>query len=248
MSQDETQYVPEQTEVPYSEFVRGKFKTGRMILESWGIPGEVITEEAAHKMSMLHAVIGTAGEAGELLDAIKKYAMYNKPMDTEREDNIQEELGDMKFYNQALVNTLNEFGTLTDFGDSALDKSNRIKLDKRYKKGYSDKAAQERADKNEDDIEAVKAKLEGNFYPEKTNTLSNSGPKRITPLNWTDVMNWARGTIVVADTHHMLKQGLMENQKPESLIHWVSPNTNDVYFSTSASLMKEFVGNGQPKV
>lgn len=66
---------------PYSDFVRSKFKTGQQILESWGIPAEHITREAAHKMSMLHAVMGTAGEAGELLDAIKKYTMYNKPMD-----------------------------------------------------------------------------------------------------------------------------------------------------------------------
>ena len=48
--------------------------------------------DSAHAV---HMGIGIFGEVGELVDAIKKAAVYNKPMDNE---NVLEELGDIEFY------------------------------------------------------------------------------------------------------------------------------------------------------
>lgn len=46
-------------------------------------------------MDLLHAAIGAAGEAGELLDAIKRPIFYGKVLDT---INVIEEIGDMYWY------------------------------------------------------------------------------------------------------------------------------------------------------
>lgn len=86
---------------------------------------------------LLHAAVGVAGEAGELLDAIKKHWIYSKPLDRE---NLIEECGDALFYISALL----------DNCGSSLPEAmheNMAKLNKRYPAGYTDQAAQERADK-----------------------------------------------------------------------------------------------------
>jgi NTP pyrophosphatase (non-canonical NTP hydrolase) len=80
---------------------------------------------------------GVSGEAGELLDAIKKYVVYNKPIDLE---NVIEELGDLEFYMEKIRQNLGITREQTLV-------ANIEKLGKRYANGYSDKAAQERADK-----------------------------------------------------------------------------------------------------
>lgn len=89
------------------------------------------------KADLIHMVMGIAGEAGELLDAVKKHTIYNKPLDVE---NIIEELGDLDFYTEGLRQIL---GLSRD----EILTHNIAKLSKRYQDGYSDKAAQERADK-----------------------------------------------------------------------------------------------------
>lgn len=86
---------------------------------------------------VLHAAVGISGEAGELIDSIKKTWIYNKPLDRE---NIVEELGDLNWYIQHLQNVLG-------ITDEEIMAHNTQKLNVRYAKGYSDKAAQERADK-----------------------------------------------------------------------------------------------------
>lgn len=87
----------------------------------------------------LHAALGVAGEAGELADAIKKEHIYNKPTDRE---NIVEELGDLRFYIQAVQN-------LYGITEQEVLQANANKLAKRYQGlTYSDQAAQDRADKN----------------------------------------------------------------------------------------------------
>ena len=89
---------------------------------------------------MIHAALGIAGEAGELVDAIKKRCIYGKPLDI---DNVIEELGDLRFYMEALMNLL-------DISDREVLQANANKLAKRYKSlTYSDTAAIERADKKE---------------------------------------------------------------------------------------------------
>lgn len=85
----------------------------------------------------LHAAVGVAGEAGELLDMVKKSWIYGKDFDHE---NLIEECGDLLFY---IAAALDQHGyTLSDAA-----KANYAKLEKRYPVGYTDQAAQERADK-----------------------------------------------------------------------------------------------------
>ncbi|WP_368177871.1 nucleoside triphosphate pyrophosphohydrolase family protein [Aeromonas sp. R7-1] len=55
-----------------------------------------MTDEQAHA---LHMAVGASGEAGELLDAIKKWVIYQKPLDL---NNVIEELGDLEFYLEGL--------------------------------------------------------------------------------------------------------------------------------------------------
>lgn len=86
---------------------------------------------------LLHAAIGLAGEAGELLDAVRKHVFDGQPLDR---DNVTEELGDLEFYMMAAMMNV---GVLRPH----LQELNMAKLSKRYESGYSDKAAQERADK-----------------------------------------------------------------------------------------------------
>ena len=87
--------------------------------------------------NLLHHAVGVSGEAGELLGAIKKVAVYNKPIDRE---NIIEELGDIEFY---LAGIRSALGISRDETLA----HNMAKLAKRYPRGYSNEAAQLRADK-----------------------------------------------------------------------------------------------------
>lgn len=111
----------------YSKFVDSCIKPGQQIKDS-------LSPEQTH---LLHMAVGISGEAGELLDAIKKHTIYQKPLDVE---NVVEELGDLIFYMQGIINALQLDG-------DAIVEANVTKLQKRYAKGYSDQAAQERADK-----------------------------------------------------------------------------------------------------
>lgn len=87
---------------------------------------------------ILHASIGMSGEAGELLDCVKKNWAYEKPLDFLH---LREEAGDLLFYLVALCNVC---GWRLD--EVMFD--NHIKLSKRYSTGvYSDAQAQARADK-----------------------------------------------------------------------------------------------------
>lgn len=104
----------------YAEFVAGRFKA----MET-------------DTLTRLHAAVGISGEAGELLDAVKKAWAYQKSLDVA---NVHEELGDILFYVQAMCN---QFGWTFE----SVIKANVVKLIKRYPTGYSDQAAQDRADK-----------------------------------------------------------------------------------------------------
>ena len=82
--------------------------------------------------------MGVSGEAGELLDAIKKATIYRKPLDKE---NVIEECGDILFFVQGILNYYAY--TLEDAVEE-----NKQKLSKRYSAGkYSNEQAQQRADK-----------------------------------------------------------------------------------------------------
>lgn len=112
----------------YTDFVAGLVKPG----------GDILDEMTPRQAEMLHMAIGVSGESGELLDAIKKYVIYQKPLD---EANALEELGDVEFFLEGLRQVLN-------ISREDAIAHNMAKLSKRYPKGYSNKAAAERADKS----------------------------------------------------------------------------------------------------
>lgn len=93
---------------------------------------------SAKKIDCWHAATGIVGEAGELIDAIKKNVVYNKELDMK---NIIEELGDIEFYIEQLRQVLNITREETL-------QANIEKLNKRYSQGkFTDAQAQARADK-----------------------------------------------------------------------------------------------------
>jgi len=98
----------------------------------------LVKERGETSKNLEHMVIGICGEAGELADGIKQSSIYEKPLDWK---NIVEELGDLEFYMAGLRQMLgiSRYETLA---------ANVAKLQARYKNGYSDQAAIDRADKN----------------------------------------------------------------------------------------------------
>ena len=103
--------------------------------------GELIKQELTpQQANLLHMAVGASGEAGELLDAIKKHTIYQKPLDLE---NVKEEAGDILFY---LSNILQSVGLSFE----EVLQHNIDKLSVRYSSGkYSNEQAQQRADKIE---------------------------------------------------------------------------------------------------
>ncbi len=104
-------------------------------------PGDLIKHEiTATDLDLWHMATGVCSEAGELLDAVKRVAVYRKPIDRE---NVVEELGDLEFFMQGLRENLGI--TREETLQHNLDK-----LAKRYHESrYSNQQAQERKDKQE---------------------------------------------------------------------------------------------------
>ena len=116
-----------ESKITHPELVTALAKPGADIVAT-------LTPEDAHA---LHMAVGISGESGELLDAIKKAAIYRKPIDRA---NVIEELGDLEFYMEGLRQGLglSREETLA---------ANVRKLSKRYEgQKYSNAAAQARAD------------------------------------------------------------------------------------------------------
>lgn len=118
------------TTLSYTEFVDSLIKPA----------GEILSAMTPGQANLIHMALGIAGEAGELVDAIKRNTIYNKPLDL---DNVKEELGDLLFYMTGIMIQL-------EFTIEEVAAANVTKLQKRYaSKQYSDKQAIARADKNE---------------------------------------------------------------------------------------------------
>lgn len=114
--------------ITHHELVKNLVKPGADIYDT-------ITPE---KLEYWHMATGISGEAGELLDAVKKFVIYNKPLDV---DNAIEEVGDLLFYIEGICQLLG-------ITPEEAKQKNIEKLLVRYSGGkYSDSAAQERADK-----------------------------------------------------------------------------------------------------
>ena len=119
----------------HSQLVLDLAKSGQDIIDS-------LTPNKAH---LWHMATGLSGEAGEVLEKIKKHVIYGKELDVE---GLIEELGDAEFYFRGVVQGLQELGCTLD-RDEILD-GNITKLNKRYESGsFSNKQANERADKTE---------------------------------------------------------------------------------------------------
>lgn len=116
--------------ISYEEMVGTLTKPGNQILE----------EITAHDCNLVHMAMGISGEAGELLDAIKKHVIYRKPLDRY---NVLEELGDIEFFLEGLRQALN-------ISREETLQLNMEKLGTRYKDfQYSNEQAVTRADKGE---------------------------------------------------------------------------------------------------
>lgn len=119
----------EELDTKYFKFVESRTKPSK----------EIAAFFSPEKASLVHAVMGISGEAGELLDTIKKTVIYGKSLDLE---NIVEELGDIEFYLEMMRQ---EIGLTREF----ILVKNIQKLEQRYPTTYSDKDALERKDKQQ---------------------------------------------------------------------------------------------------
>jgi len=108
-------------------------------------PGHAIVETLSpHKAEVLHMAVGISGEAGELIDAIKKHVIYGKPLDLE---NVIEEMGDLEFYMEGM----RQYLSLTRTRILAANIEKLVGTNGRYKEGkYTDEAAIDREDKQEE--------------------------------------------------------------------------------------------------
>ena len=99
---------------------------------------DIKRELTPEQASLLHMGCGVSTEANELLDAIKKHTIYQKPLDVE---NVKEELGDLLFYMSNLMQSVG-------LSFEEVLQHNIDKLSVRYASGsYSNSQAQQRADK-----------------------------------------------------------------------------------------------------
>jgi len=104
---------------------------------------QIKDEITPEQCNLIHMCVGISGESGELLDAIKKHVIYQKPLDVE---NVKEELGDLLFYMSNLMQSVGL--TFEEILQHNIDK-----LSVRYSSGsYSNQQAQERADKVNEEI------------------------------------------------------------------------------------------------
>lgn len=90
-----------------------------------------------NSQDVLEHAYSMSDKTNEMLDLIMKHAIRNKPLDTVKISEILRRL-------QYDLATIYKYLNVTR---AEVLEANKKKLDKRYKDGYSDKAAQERADK-----------------------------------------------------------------------------------------------------
>lgn len=116
----------------YKDMVSMLIKSGADIMDS-------LTPK---KADLLHMAVGVSGEAGEILDAVKKHVVYNKEID---KTNLIEELGDIEFYLEGIRQNQNisrEETLQANVSKLLTSEKARYKLGK-----YTDDQAQKRSDK-----------------------------------------------------------------------------------------------------
>lgn len=117
-------------EIEYKEMVARLAKPGDEIMADMGGAGETT-------IAMMHMALGIAGECGELVDIVKKRAIYCLPVDRVH---LVEELGDLEYYIEGLRQIMN-------ISRAETLEANIAKLNIRYPDGYTNKAALDRQDK-----------------------------------------------------------------------------------------------------
>lgn len=107
-------------------------------------PEKFFEAENLKAIHILHMAIGITGEGCEIMEHLGDVLFEEKPLD---EENMLEEHGDLEFYIEGDLQTLG-------FSREQCLAHNQAKLDTgekaRYKEGYSDEAATERQDKQDD--------------------------------------------------------------------------------------------------
>lgn len=93
-------------------------------------------ELSSQKVDLMHMALGIAGEAGEVVDVLKKHAVYGKELAL---DKLIEELGDLEFYLEGVRQILG-------IKRETVLEENINKLRKRYTDKYSDAKAINRID------------------------------------------------------------------------------------------------------
>lgn len=110
----------------YEQFVLSKLSKASTCLDT--LFEELCECELEVKIQLLLAgVLGLSGEAGEVVDHVKKVILQGKPFSKEK---IVDELGDVCFYLQAIMASCG-----TSFTE--VIEKNREKLNNRYPKGFS---------------------------------------------------------------------------------------------------------------
>jgi NTP pyrophosphatase (non-canonical NTP hydrolase) len=85
---------------------------------------------------LVNGAMGLAGEAGEVIDLVKKIIFHGKPFDREK---LINELGDVRWY-------LELVSIYLDAPMEEIEAKNIEKLRQRYPEGFSSKASEERKD------------------------------------------------------------------------------------------------------
>jgi len=115
----------------------------RMALRTNTVP-DLFKEHGPDTVNLLHGAIGANTEAGELLDAVKRFLFYGKEIDRV---NVIEEVGDLCWY---MAVTLEAVGS--DF-DEAMQR-NIDKLRTRFPEGFeADKALNRDLDAERETLE-----------------------------------------------------------------------------------------------
>ncbi len=114
-----------------------------------------------------HAVIGMAGETGELATAIQRWLYYGKELD---KTNIKEELGDMLWYIAEACNALK-------INMDELPRSNIAKLKARFPDKFTEEAAAEENRDREAERRALEAEAAGNHVSRCTFCGNTDTPK-----------------------------------------------------------------------
>ena len=110
---------------------------GYQAMKAYSYP-ENLTPEKCH---LLHMALGIAGEAAEILEAVFFHVAHDAPLDL---DNLIEESGDVDFYHEGLRQ-----GAGINRTEALMANISKLSTGKnaRYSSGYSNEAAQTRADK-----------------------------------------------------------------------------------------------------